>query len=357
MSTELAEAFPVGEFLAEELEARGWTQTEFAEILGRPTQFVSEVISGKKEITRESAAQIAAAFGGSPTRWLKLQDSYYLWRQQQDPVRRSGLEDVGLRAKLNERAPMAVLRKRGVITAASPQGQRSQLLKLLGTSCLEEEPYFGEAARRSNATDHLTPTQVAWLACVRQKADELEPAAFEHEGVEQLGARLSQTLSDPTQLRDLPNQFAGVGVRLVYVEAFPSSKMDGASLPGDGSPIIGLSGRGLRLDKVLFTLLHEVAHVVLGHLKQGAPIIDDGGDQESGQEKDANDRAADWIVPGGLPRQIPGHVTQGWINAVARERGVHPIAVVGQLQKTGQVGWRTPLVSNAPTATEYLRSW
>ena len=29
-----AEVFPPGEFLNDELEARGWTQTEFAEIIG-----------------------------------------------------------------------------------------------------------------------------------------------------------------------------------------------------------------------------------------------------------------------------------------------------------------------------------
>lgn len=48
MSAGLAEVFPAGEYLAEELEERGWTQAEFAEILGRPPQFVSEIISGKK---------------------------------------------------------------------------------------------------------------------------------------------------------------------------------------------------------------------------------------------------------------------------------------------------------------------
>jgi len=358
MSTELAEAFPVGEFLAEELEARSWTQTEFAEILGRPTQFVSEIIAGKKEITRESAAQIAAAFGGSPTKWLKLQDSYHLWRQQQDPTRRSGLEDVELRAKLNERAPMSVLRKRGIITARSPQDQCSQLLQLLGTHSLEEEPWFGEAARRSNSKEKLSPTQVAWLACVRQKARELEPGAFEPERLEQLGRRLSQIVSTPAGFRDLPAQFAEVGVRLVYVEAFPSSKIDGASLPGDdGSPIIGLSGRWLRLDKVLFTLLHEIAHIVLGHLAQGVPIIDENGDEESPQEEDANKQAAGWALPAGLPDRVPGQVSQAWVNAVAREQGVHPMTVVGRLQKIGKVGWRTALVSNAPNATDHLRSW
>ncbi len=84
MSALLAEVFPAGEFLAEELEARGWTQAEFAAILDRPAQFVSEIISGKKEITRESAAQIGAALGTSAEMWLSLQDQYLLWLQKQD---------------------------------------------------------------------------------------------------------------------------------------------------------------------------------------------------------------------------------------------------------------------------------
>ncbi|MDQ1292596.1 MAG: HTH-type transcriptional regulator / antitoxin HigA [Actinomycetota bacterium] len=70
-----AEVFPAGEHLADELDARGWSQADFAEVLGRPVQFVSEVVSGKKEITRESAAQIAAALGTSVEFWLNLQDS------------------------------------------------------------------------------------------------------------------------------------------------------------------------------------------------------------------------------------------------------------------------------------------
>lgn len=71
-----AELFPAGEILADELDARGWTQADFAEVLGRPAQFVSEIISGKKEITRESAAQIGAALGTSAEFWINLQDSY-----------------------------------------------------------------------------------------------------------------------------------------------------------------------------------------------------------------------------------------------------------------------------------------
>ena len=66
----LAEAFPVGDFLAEELEERGWSEADFAAIMGRPTRFVEELISGERELTRESAELVGAALGTSAELWL-----------------------------------------------------------------------------------------------------------------------------------------------------------------------------------------------------------------------------------------------------------------------------------------------
>ena len=85
--------------IAEELDACGWTQADFAEILGRPAQLVSEIISGKKEITRESAEQISAALGTSDEFWLNLQYSYLLWKQAQDSHTRESLDAVATRAR------------------------------------------------------------------------------------------------------------------------------------------------------------------------------------------------------------------------------------------------------------------
>ena len=119
MNVVLAEVFPAGEFLADELDARGWTQAEFAAILDRPAQFVSEIISGKKEITRESAAQIGAALGTSAEMWLSLQDQYLLWLQKQDSKSQSDLDDVRRRARLNAKGPIPLLRKAGVLKGKS----------------------------------------------------------------------------------------------------------------------------------------------------------------------------------------------------------------------------------------------
>lgn len=77
----LAEVFPVGELLAEELNARGLSLAQFAENAGLPAELVSGVISGKKALTKESAAQLGAALGTSGDMWLNLQDSYLLSKE------------------------------------------------------------------------------------------------------------------------------------------------------------------------------------------------------------------------------------------------------------------------------------
>ena len=71
-----AEVFPPGDFLSEELEARGWTQSDLAAIIGRPVRLVNEIIAGKRSITPETATGLAEAFGTSPDVWLALEATW-----------------------------------------------------------------------------------------------------------------------------------------------------------------------------------------------------------------------------------------------------------------------------------------
>jgi HTH-type transcriptional regulator/antitoxin HigA len=356
-ATTFAEVFPVGEHLADELEARGWTQGEFADILGRPAQFVSEIIAGKKEITRESAAQIGAALGTSAEFWLNLQDAYHLWHQAQDARTQMELEDVRLRARLKELAPVSVLLKRGFLKESDPQGQARELQQLYGMQDIHDDPDFVVAARRSNSQDELTATQMAWVACVRAKAASINVEPYSEAGLLDLAQRISRELKDVDRVVSLPAEFAVVGVRLVFVEAFPSSKLDGCSFLMDGAPVIGISGRGKRLDKVLFTLLHEVAHVVLGHLTEGRLILDDPDAHHTlGVEEPADECAGSWILPKPLP-PLPERLSVGWVRKSADEQGVHPIVLIGRLQKLGKLTWRTALVKGAPNVTDQLANW
>jgi hypothetical protein len=54
------EVFPPGEFIREELEARGWTQSDLAKILGRPLQAINEIVNGKEAHYRRNRQGIVA---------------------------------------------------------------------------------------------------------------------------------------------------------------------------------------------------------------------------------------------------------------------------------------------------------
>jgi len=68
-----AEVFSPGEFLRDELDARGWTPREFAERIGCPPKLADEILAGKQGITPRTAQEIGAALGTSPELWLKLE--------------------------------------------------------------------------------------------------------------------------------------------------------------------------------------------------------------------------------------------------------------------------------------------
>ena len=72
-------AIAPGEYLAEEIEARGITQKELAGRMGRPVNAINEIVKGKKAITAETALQLESVMPEIPARfWLNLEIDYQL---------------------------------------------------------------------------------------------------------------------------------------------------------------------------------------------------------------------------------------------------------------------------------------
>jgi HTH-type transcriptional regulator / antitoxin HigA len=67
-----------GEYLAEEIAARGLSQKALAEEMGRPVQVVNEIIRGKKAVTAETALDLEAVLDIPARFWLGFQVEYDL---------------------------------------------------------------------------------------------------------------------------------------------------------------------------------------------------------------------------------------------------------------------------------------
>jgi HTH-type transcriptional regulator/antitoxin HigA len=77
-----AEVFPPGEFIRDELEERGWTHQELANLLNCPLSTINEILNGKIAITSEMATGLATAFGTSAEFWHKLDSTYQMSRAE-----------------------------------------------------------------------------------------------------------------------------------------------------------------------------------------------------------------------------------------------------------------------------------
>ncbi|MGI9118526.1 MAG: HigA family addiction module antitoxin [Acidimicrobiales bacterium] len=335
-----AEVFPPGEFLRDELAERGWTEAEFADILGRPAQAVSEILNGKKEITARTAVAMGAALGTSAELWLNLQSAHRLHLLKAEPAAATNVER---RARLRSLVPVRELQKRGWLPETKDLNVlEAAVCEFVGIPDPTGRPELLAAAKRSNATGGFTPEQIAWITRVRALGAGRVRTALDLAGLEALAGEITTRIHDPTDLDQLHDWLAAVGVALVIELPLKSSKIDGVVIyANDGTPIVGLSTRGDRMDGFVFALLHEIAHLVLEHVKMGQVRLDEDvvAGTASGWEADANAQAACWVLPGGVDIESTSKPSMPRIIAEARTLGVHPSFVIGRLQQDGVLDW------------------
>lgn len=330
-----AEVFPPGEFLKEELEARNWTQVEFAEIIERDTRVVSEVISGKRSITPETAIAFGEALGTGPEFWLNLESQYQLSKVR--PKENS----ISRKAKLHSLFPLREMVKRGWIEASQNIDiLEKQVLDFFGINTIDEAVAFSHAAKKTHY-DQLSMTQLAWLFRVKSIAKSMVLQPYSEKALFDSIDKLSSLLLAPEEIRHVPKILSECGVRFVVVEALPGSKIDGACFWLDSkSPVIGMTTKKDTIDNFWFVLRHEIEHVLKKH-GQGKECIDEdvGIETESTpeEEKIANAAGANFCVPqdalSGFIDRVNPFFSDQRVTLFAKKLNVHPGLVVGQLQR------------------------
>lgn len=328
-----AEAFPPGEYLRDELEERGWSQVEFAQILGRPVRTVNQILNGKRAITPETAKELSAALGTSAEFWLNLETAYRLKLAEPASAR------IARRAQLRARAPIReMLNRRWLEPSDNVDILEAQVLRFFGTQSLEEPSSLAHAAKKTRYDEPLTPAQEAWLTRVRQLADTIPASTYSPERLREAVTELEELRVLPEDVGRVPSVLGTAGVRFIIVEQLPSLKVDGVCLwLDDLRPVIGMSLRFDRIDNFWFVLRHEIEHV----LRRDGTVLDSEIESEDPDapeaELRANDAAADFCVPAEelvdfMVRAGPVF-TDSQIRGFATRIGVHPGLVAGQLRR------------------------
>lgn len=332
-----------GEFLRQELHCRGWSQVELAEILARPPRLISEIISGKRAITPETAKGLEAALGTSAELWMNLEAGYQLSRT------RFETSVVSRRARLYDKFPVKELLRRGWIRKANDlETLEANFCQFFGIKSIDDTPAFGHAAKKQCYDSAPLVLQLAWLTRAKQLAETIEARSFKVSALKDAVDKLKNCLRNSEDVKKAAVLLLEAGVRLVVVEFLPGAKLDGACfwIANGKSPVIALSLRLDRIDNFWHTLFHEIDHVLHEEGKE-EPIVDvfdadDGGATGlPSEEKRANANAANYCVDRETLEEwlirTPRASSRANIVAFAERNGVHPGLVVGQLQHRGVI--------------------
>ena len=338
----LAEAFPPGEYIKDELDARGWNQADLAEIMGRSPKLVSAIIAGSSSITPETAQALGEAFGTSAQVWMNLDAVYRLWRLRPD-------ERVARRARLYAKGPIKEMVHRRFIEPSEDLDALERRVKdFFELESLEDQPRFAYAARKSTTYTETTPVQYAWLFRAKALAQAVPVSRpFTDDAFKDALAGLRPLMANPEDIYKIPNVLGAAGIRLVVVEPLSGMKIDGVTFwLDDSSPVIALSMRYGRIDWFWFSVLHEMDHV--GHCEGALDVQLVGKDAVPSQTKNPTEQRADRFA---ADFEIPCQQLESFIARVAplyskvriagfaATLGIHPGLVVGRLQHDGQVGF------------------
>ncbi len=210
--------------------------------------------------------------------------------------------------------------------------------------------------------------KIAWVKRVEHLACSQPAADFDLERLRGNISNITALAENPADAVRLPDLLRALGVRFLIVPHLPSTYIDGAALFVDGQPVIATTLRYDRIDYFWFTILHELAHILLGHPVQLDSLFDherENDDQAvdepfTKEEKAANELAIRWLLdPDELTdfiNRVSPYFSNAKIQAFAEQQHRHPGIILGQLQHRGEVSYshlRSMLVKVRP----YLEEW
>lgn len=346
---------PPGRIIKRELDARGWTQKDLAQIMDRPEQTISQIVNAKKRITPETALQLAAAFGTSAEFWLNLEASYQLHQTRQEEEH----PEISRKSRLYSLVPLSEICKRGWIRCGGTlEEMERRVCEFLGIATPDEVPQLAVSFRQSAIGDPEVAAEIAWVKRVEHLVQQQTVGDFERERLEDGMDDLLACAVTARDVRRVPPLLQDLGVHVVIVPHLSKTYLDGAAFRLNGNPVVALTLRYDRIDNFWFTLLHELAHIVAGH--EGGYLDDLDEEADTPEEVEANRLARDWL--------IDRDELQAFVTATepyfSREKIIefaeyvqrHPGIVVGRLQYKEVIPYKNLREFLVPLE-DYLEPW
>jgi len=266
------EATHPGTVIRDEINARNISQKELAHELGVLPTFLNEILKGKRAITADFAILLEKSLGISADYWMRFQSQYEIdmARLKEKNVRR--IELIETWNIIKEYVPVKHLKKSGYLIGTLIE----DIIKIKDIYKVETiEDLVKTVAehrtlsfyRKSEKLEINQTNMLAWSKIAEFESDKIIVPYFDASKVEQLQKDLNLVFFENSNVKDRTKKLLeNYGIKLIYLDKFDKTPIDGFSFWSGNNPAIALSIRYKRIDNFAFTILHEIGHIEL-HLK------------------------------------------------------------------------------------------
>lgn len=284
-------ATPPGATIKEQLVDRGMTQKEFAARMDMSEKHISKLINGEVMLTVDVAMRLEMVLGLPAHFWNNLE---IIYREKLQKVQEENAMDEDI--AISKKFPYQEMAKKGWVKETSKRSEQvislRKYFEVVKLTMLQEPLIPGIVYHRQASTKKTDFALLAWAQKAKLEARNISTSPINLQ-------RLEQNLSDIRKMMELvPDEFcpklcdlfASCGIALVFLPNFEDSFFHGATFYDKNKIVVGLTFNGKDVDKLWFSLFHEVAHILYGHINNPAGT--------SEEEEKAADKFAKEITNG-----------------------------------------------------------
>jgi len=310
------------------MEQSGLKPSDLIPYIGSRSR-VSEILSGKRQLTLEMVRALEAGLG-IPAKVL---------------IKKIDIEEDSEYQDWDNRLVSEMMMRGYFGGISSEKFNKAEMLKCFFSSKSSFQ-FAGMLRKSSYRSSPLTDKRalIAWATRVVQRSSEVKMTTKYISGT--VDIHLMQELAK-LSVKDggvllVQQKLKALGIILVIEPHFAKTYLDGVTiLDNKSTPIIGLTLRYDRLDNFWFTLMHELAHIAL-HYDEDISIFYDEleGIKQADldkKEKEADSLAEESLLPSTKWEISPARLIPSSMAAtsLADELGVHVAVIAGQIRYRG----------------------
>lgn len=269
-------AIPPGVTIKEQIVERKMNQKEFSARMGMSEKHISRLINGEVQLTMDVAGRLEMVLGPPADFWYSLELHY-----REDLMRAAEENSMEEDIKLAKKMPYKEMAENGWVEDVSVWTERvinlRKFFEIAQLVFLREALIPGVACRRSPKPGKEDFTVIVWAQKAKLEARKIETGNIDMASLGKVSSKIRKMNFENMEefYKEAADALAECGVAVVFLPYIKDSFLHGVTFRDKNKIVMGLTTCGDDIEKFRFSVFHELAHIIYGHVEKPEGTTED----------------------------------------------------------------------------------